>query len=347
MKAKPVIFITLAATLSLAQATLLPNRPGDPQSAVVVPPMMPYVAIHKPVFVEASEAAFAQDDDLVIGVARGSTAKAYMALALTQHGSVDDEMPDGPIEVTWCGVCGTGAVFRAEVDGRRLHFEYDSMVNANEVHRDVETGSRWQQSTGVAISGPLKGRALTLYPFILTTWKVWRARYPNTQMLTPLPGYAERIPVLRPRQKQALRSGEGPAPAGSFSKDDRLRPREMIAGLAVGAETMAFPLSALRTTPVVNEQIGGVPVVVVHQSSSDTTTAFEARVKGRTLRFQAANADATSIIDLETRSTWDPFGLCISGPWKGTQLKSLILIPEFWFAWSQFRPGTRLFTAGR
>ena len=38
-------------------------------------------------------------------------------------------------------------------------------------------------------------------------------------------------------------------------------------------------------------------------------------------------------------------GLCLSGPPKGTQLKPLILIPEFWFAWSQFRPGTRLFTA--
>jgi hypothetical protein len=49
--------------------------------------------------------------------------------------------------------------------------------------------------------------------------------------------------------------------------------------------------------------------VVLHQSSSDTATAFEARVKGRTLRFQAADADATALINLETRSTWDPFGL--------------------------------------
>jgi len=35
----------------------------------------------------------------------------------------------------------------------------------------------------------------------------------------------------------------------------------------------------------------------------------------------------------------------VKGPLKGTQLKPLILIPEFWFAWSQFRPGTRLFSA--
>lgn len=112
---------------------------------------------HDPVFVPASAASFVQDGDFVIGVAKGKVAKAYHALDLQQHGSVDDEMPDGPIEVTWCSTCGTGAVFRAELKGRRLHFEYDSMVNANEVHKDVETGSRWQQSTGEAIEGPLKG----------------------------------------------------------------------------------------------------------------------------------------------------------------------------------------------
>src|SRR5262249_43283752 len=88
------------------------------------PAMMPYVAIHEPVFIAASQATFALDDDLVIGVVKGTTARAYPALDLTQHGSVEDRMPDGPIEVTWCGTCGTGAVFRAELNGRPLHFEY-------------------------------------------------------------------------------------------------------------------------------------------------------------------------------------------------------------------------------
>jgi len=119
----------------------------------------------------------------------------------------------------------------------------------------------------------------------------------------------------------------------------------MIAGLAVNTETMAFPISELRATRVVNERLGGVPVVVIHQPSSDTTTAFEARVKDKVLRFEPGDADVSTLIDLDTRSIWDPYGLCLKGPLKGTQLKPLILVPEFWFAWSQFRPGTRLFTA--
>jgi len=118
----------------------------------------------------------------------------------------------------------------------------------------------------------------------------------------------------------------------------------MIAGLAVGSETMAFDVSALRIARVVNERVGGVPVVVVHQPSIDTTTAFEARANGKALQFQPADEDASRLVDVDTHSTWDAYGLCLDGPMKGSQLKALILIPEFWFAWSQFRPGTRVFT---
>ena len=311
---------------------------------------MPYVAILEPQFVPASEAGFLQDDDILIGVARGSVARAYPAADLAQHGSVNDEMPDGPgsvtpIEVTWCGTCNTGAVFRAKFKGRTLHFDYDSMVGANEVHKDRETGSRWQQSTGEAISGPLKGSFLELYPFVRTTWKEWRRRYPNTVVLKPLPGYDERMPNLSKRMRAVTLSGEGEAPKTSFGHDDRLRPKEVVAGLRVGTDEKAFPFSQLRIARVVNDRVGGVPVLVVHQPSSDTTTAFDARAKGRVLRFQAVDADASSLIDLETHSSWNAYGLCVEGPLKGTQLKTLILMPEFWFAWSEFHPRTRVFTA--
>jgi quercetin dioxygenase-like cupin family protein len=50
-------------------------------------------------------------------------------------------------------------------------------------------------------------------------------------------------------------------------------------------------------------------------------------------------------VDLETRSTWNAYGLALEGPMKGTQLEPVILVSQFWFAWSQFRPGTRVFTA--
>ena len=56
------------------------------------------------------------------------------------------------------------------------------------------------------------------------------------------------------------------------------------------------------------------------------------------LQFQGADADASYLVDLDTRFSWNAYGPCFEGPLKGTQLKTLILLPEFCFAWSQFRP---------
>lgn len=306
---------------------------------------MPYTAVHQPEFVAASEVTFLQDDDIMLGVVSGKVAKAFPAADLSQHGAVFDKLPDGPISVTWCGVCNTGVVFRAEVNGRTLHFQYDRMVGANEVQKDLETGTSWQQATGEAIDGPLKGTRLTLYPVVRTTWAEWRKRYPRTMVLKPLPGYAERMPNRSTRIKAVTRLGPEGAPNGALALDKRLPARETVAGLEVGGETVAYPFSELRIARVVNDRVGGLPIVIVHQPSSDTTTAFDARGKGKVLTFQAANDDASSVTDLETRSTWNAYGLCLEGPLKGTQLKQLILVPQFWFAWSQFHQGTRVFTA--
>lgn len=325
-------------TLVLLVGTAVPAFSQAPQG-----PPMPYTAVHQPEFVAAAEASFLQDDDVLLGITSGRVAKAYPAADLSQHGAVFDTMPDGPISVTWCGVCNTGVVFRATAKGRTLHFQYDRMVGANEVQKDAETGTSWQQATGEAIDGPLKGTRLTLYPAIRTTWAEWRRRYPHTTVLKPLPGYAERMPDRSRRIRNVTRVGPVGAPDGALPLDPRLPARETVAGLEVGRETVAYPFSMLRDARVVNDRVGGQPIVIVHQPSSDTTTAFDARANGKRLTFQPTDDVATSILDVETRSIWNPYGLCLEGRLKGTQLKQVILVPQFWFAWAQFHPGTRIY----
>ncbi len=65
------------------------------------PKMLPYTTVDHPEFVPASRASFLGDTDLVIGVSSGGVTKAYPAADLAQHGDVQDQMPDGPIAVTW------------------------------------------------------------------------------------------------------------------------------------------------------------------------------------------------------------------------------------------------------
>ncbi len=222
-------------------------------------------------------------------------------------------------------------------------FENAGVVEGNEVFKDRGTGSRWQQSSLRAISGPLQGTRLELYPFLLTSWQEWRRLHPDSLVLKPLPGYAERIPEKNKQIREGL-TGEGSAPDDVTYRDARLKPKTMVLGVDVDGATKAFPLDALRRARVVNDELGGKPVLIVHQPSSDTTTAFVARANGKALTFEAANADASSLVDRETRSRWNAYGACVSGAMKGSTLEPVILEPEYWFAWSEFHRNTAIYT---
>ena len=234
-------------------------------------------------------------------------------------------------------------MFRAEAKGQPLVLDNAGVVEGNEVFKDRATGSRWQQSSLRAISGPLQGTRLELYPFLLTSWGEWRRLHPDTLVLKPLPGYADRIPEKNKMIREGL-SGEGAAPDDVTYHDNRLKPKTMVLGVDVDGATKAFPLDALRRVRVVNDVLGGRPVLVVHQPSSDTTTAFVARAAGRTLTFDAANAEASALLDRETGSRWNAYGTCESGRLKGCTLEAIVLEPEYWFAWSEFHRETQIYT---
>lgn len=91
MPKTPTIF--LLAVVSAAYSA------ASPQSKA--PEMMPYTTVDHPEFVKASQASFLSATDVVIGVSRGGVVKAYPGADLAQHGAVQDQMPDGPIAITW------------------------------------------------------------------------------------------------------------------------------------------------------------------------------------------------------------------------------------------------------
>ena len=224
--------------------------------------------------------------------------------------------------------------------------ENAGVVGGNEVFKDVETGSRWQQSSLEAISGPLKGEHLELYPFLLTSWEEWLRLHPDTLVLKPLPGYADRIAAKNAQLRVGYPLTKS-APDDVLSRDDRLKPYTKIIGLSVAGASRAFPLDALDLVRVVNQELGDRPILVVHQPKSDTTTAFVARANGKRLTFDEANTGATELVDRETRSRWDAYGRCTSGTLKGAELEMLIMEPEYWFAWSEFHPKTTIFEPPR
>jgi len=93
MKPLPATLVLLGALAPLGSATVFAQE--TPQKS------LPYVAVHNPEFIAARTATFMSGDDRVIGLMSGTTAKAYPAGILAQHGLVEDDSPSGSIAVTW------------------------------------------------------------------------------------------------------------------------------------------------------------------------------------------------------------------------------------------------------
>src|ERR1700730_5706955 len=183
-----------------------------------------------------------------------------------------------------------------------------------------------------------------MVPFLFTTWAEWRAQHPQTLVLIPEPAYAEQYAGMAKRIG-TMPYGSNTTPGRELVRqaDRRLPNYEQVIGIKSGEAHKAYPVSVLGKQPVINDKVGGTPVVVAYVPSTDTTTAFSRTVNGRTLTFRSAHSG--TMMDDETGSTWTTYGECTAGKLKGQKLTQLVPEPGLWFAWSEFHPDTEVYSS--
>ena len=71
------------------------------------------------------------------------------------------------------------------MDGQALTFRLAGINNQNFIMRDEQTGTWWQQISGEAILGPLKGKRLDHISWDEVTFAVWRGEHPEALVLLP------------------------------------------------------------------------------------------------------------------------------------------------------------------
>jgi hypothetical protein len=233
-------------------------------------------------------------------------------------------------------------VWRAEIDGRRLRFHLTGINNQNFLMADEETGSWWQQVTGEAVFGPLKGRRLDLVAYDELGYAAWKREHPAGRVLRPDDGApwkqfsrdweaeTARLPVVTP-----ARSG------------DPLKPRDVVVGLQLGGAARAYPLAALQRQSPVQDAVGGAPVLVVVGEDGRSVRAFQRAVDGRELTFFARPGVPLRLVDAETGSEWSFAGEAVAGPLKGKRLAWVLALKDYWFDWRTYNPGTSVYALRR
>ncbi len=227
-------------------------------------------------------------------------------------------------------------MYGREVQGQQLTFGVSGSLIMNAlVMYDRETNSLWSQFLGVGVRGPNAGVRLDLLGSTLTTWEAWRDAHPDTLVLDqgrrrtdPYGGYY---------------SSGSAGVRGETNVDDRLGTKEFVLGLQLDDTQKAYPFRYLSETPVVNDSVGGLSIVVAFDADTATGKIYDRTVDGRALTFDVAAAagggDAATMVDRETGSTWLRLtGQALGGPLAGAQLVEVPAFAVFWFAWSDFHP---------
>jgi hypothetical protein len=229
-------------------------------------------------------------------------------------------------------------VWGSAVDGRTLTFRLIGINNQNFVMQDEETGTWWQQVSGEAIHGPLKGQKLTLIPADQLTFETWRSESPRGRVLVPEEaivrdgGYA---PV-----DWEVRMQRNPPPA-SAAADTRLPARALVIGVELNGASRAYPVEAVNASRILLDDLGGRAIAIVRAPDGRSTRVFDRTVDGAALEFAARPGDAPfRFFDTRTASEWDFTGTAVAGPYAGRVLARLPYLEEFWFDWKTYHPAT-------
>jgi hypothetical protein len=132
------------------------------------------------------------------------------------------------------------------VNGRVLHFYLAGINNQNFLMRDKETGSWWQQITGKAVYGPLRGAALDLVQSDELTFGEWKSEVVDGKVLAPVPKYVKKYDSNWETEVAKL-------PVVISFPGTELRSRDVVVGLELDGASRAYPWDTLvKQSPVVD-----------------------------------------------------------------------------------------------
>ena len=202
--------------------------------------------------------------------------------------------------------------------------------------RDEETGSYWQQVTGAAVAGPLKGAQLSLVSQDELSFALWKKEHPNGTVLAPLPRYAAKY------EKATWEAEVAKLPTVIHGTKGTLDDRETIIGVAINGSAQAFPLTKLTTkSPVLLDVVGGQPMMVVLGPDGKSVRVFSRQLNDQTLEFFGDDAPWT-LLDDQTNS-WGFDGCALTGEIKGQCLARIDYLKDYWFDWQHYHPHSGIF----
>jgi len=259
---------------------------------------------------------------LVVGIDVDGQARAFPIQFIGYHHQVRDTVAGKPVMVSYCTVCRTGRVFSPVVDGHSETFRLVGMDHFNAMFEDASTHSWWRQANGEAIAGPSKGKSLTEIPSRQVTLAEWLREHPTSLIMQADAGlkdnYSKDFDYETGKSRKSLTGTD------TVSWHDKA----WVVGITVNGQSKAYDWNRLRRERVINDVVGGLPIVLALASD---TTSFAAFVRpAPNERFAVRNDSlVTGVVSY-----------AFNGSGANGSLEPVKASQEFWHSWRTFQPAT-------
>ena len=208
--------------------------------------------------------------------------------------------------------------------------------------RDEQTGTYWQQVTGAAIAGPLRGAHLELVLMDELSFGLWRQESPAGSVLAPVANYA------RYYEKKDWENEIAKARTVVDVSRTGLAAREIVIGISLAGNDRAYPLEKILQQSPIQDRMGSVPVLILAGPDGKSVRAFVSRIPPQSaatefFRTSATTGQNDTLMDSASGSRWNFQGCATSGPAQGNCLESIPYLKDYWFDWHTYHPATTVY----
>jgi hypothetical protein len=295
-----------------------------------------------PDVLQASDADYLDDDDIVFGIAMGGEARAYPKRILAWHEMALDRLGGTELTIVYCTLCGTVIPYESVVDGRHIRFGTSGLLyRSNKLMFDHETSSLWSTFEGRPVVGALvdSGLELRARAVVTTTWEEWRARHPETTVLSLETGhsrdYAEGA-AYRDYFSHDRLMFQVPGEDGRLSNKDEVLVMRLPDSSTGASQPLAIAERLLRRNRVYHVETAGARLVVV-TSREGANRVFEAG----DARFTRV-VDPDSVVDADGRTWRVTEDALVLAEDSDLTLARVPAQRAFWFGWHAQFPDTLL-----
>jgi hypothetical protein len=289
-----------------------------------------------PVLLDADEADYLDNSDIVFGTYINGIAKAYPKRILAWHEMFIDDFGDDTIAGVYCTLCGTVIAYNISHEGVTHQLGTSGFLyKSNKLMYDKATQSLWNTIEGKPVMGPLVGKGIELdvFPIVTTNWGEWKELHPQTKVLSLKTGHNRDY-------------DEGAAYREYFATDELMFPvpiqnrslknkDEVLITRSEGFrnDPLAISVKYLKKKKWHQDKIDGTNIIVLADKSGAV------RVYDRK-SFTFDSFKKEKLID-SNGQLWTQTIEHLQGP-NGEILEQLPAHNMFWFAWHNTYPEARL-----